>query len=185
MFFLGVHVCWVFAKMPLHITKSLPQRDGAAAVSGKDERELPLEIVAACAVHVADEPFTGTAICLLVVILFRSVLLARQQWGSRQRSGAVGRDSVRTHGGDCLCAPSVAATTTPHRQHPLARHTHYGRFRPRYRATLFPWWSNVQSHCTHGGTTAGRPVFRRVLPAAPGNRGLIFGRIHPGRMNAV
>jgi len=71
MFFLGVHVCWVFAKMPLHITKSLPQRDGAAAVSGQHKRELPLEIVAACAVHVADEPFTGTAICLVVVILSR------------------------------------------------------------------------------------------------------------------
>ena len=81
MSFLGVHVCWVFAKMPLHITQSLPQRDGAAAVSGQHQRELPLEIVAVRAVHVVDEPFTGKAICLMVVILFRSVLLARQHWG--------------------------------------------------------------------------------------------------------
>jgi len=57
MSFLGKLVCWVVAKMPLHITKSLPQRDGAAAVSGQHKRELPLEIVAACAVHVADETF--------------------------------------------------------------------------------------------------------------------------------
>ena len=74
---LGVHVCWVAAKMPLHSANSRPQRDYAAAVSVQHVRHL----VETWAVHVADEPFAGTAISLLGVRLVLSVLLARWHGG--------------------------------------------------------------------------------------------------------
>ena len=81
-----MHVCWIAAKMPLHSAKSRPQRDYAAAVSVQHVLHLPREIVETSAVHVADEPFTGTAISLLGVRLVRSVLLARWQVGSAWRT---------------------------------------------------------------------------------------------------
>ena len=66
---LGVHVCWVAAKMQLHSAQSRPQRDYAAAVSARNEHHLPRQIVATSAVHVADQPFAGSAIILLGVRL--------------------------------------------------------------------------------------------------------------------
>jgi len=56
---LGVHVCWMVAKMPLHGANDLPQRDYSAAASVHLGYHLPCEIVATSSVHVVDESFTG------------------------------------------------------------------------------------------------------------------------------
>ena len=59
---LGVHVCWVAAKMQLHSAQSRPRRDYAAAISVRHEHHLPRQIVATSTVHVADEPFAGICV---------------------------------------------------------------------------------------------------------------------------
>ena len=74
---LGVHVCLMFAKMPLHSANDLPHRDYSAAASVHLGYHLPCEIVATSAVHVVDESFTGAVVSLLGVGLVLSIFRAR------------------------------------------------------------------------------------------------------------
>ena len=70
---LGVHVCLMVAKMPLHSA----HRDYSAAASVHLGYHFPCEIVATSAVHVVDESFTGAVVSLLGV---RSVLSIFRAW---------------------------------------------------------------------------------------------------------
>ena len=68
-----VHVCWIVAKMPLHIANGRPQRDDSTAVSVHLGYHLSRKIVATSAEHVVDDPFAGAAVSLLGVRLVHSV----------------------------------------------------------------------------------------------------------------
>ena len=78
---LGVHVCLIVAKMPLHSAQGRPQRDYSAAALVHLGHRLPCEIVATSAVHVVDESFTGAAVSLLSVRLVLSVFRAGRHGG--------------------------------------------------------------------------------------------------------
>jgi len=74
---LGVHVCLMFAKMPLPSANDLPHRDYSAAASVYLEYHFPCEIVATPAVHLVDESLTGAVVSLLGVHLVLSIFRAR------------------------------------------------------------------------------------------------------------